>query len=473
MRPLELIIPCILFLYLISPLVTGQKRTMGVNGFPILAMLISGSHLILEKYRWQMLPLYVFVILCFFSGGLTVIRPTRDKFKRLSWAGAGLVASLMVLLVATALPVLLPVPNVPSPIGPYKIGTTTIVLVDNSRHELYSGNPDEPRKFIVQVWYPSIPVKDSVRAPWMANADIVAPALADFLNLPHFFLDHLALVKTNSYIDVPTDTSGAPYPVLLFSHGWNGFRAQNTNQIQELVSNGYVVMSIEYIYADRIAVFPDGQVILHNPAILPSGVSDAEYDAAARKLVLQWTGDLVYTLDTFSTLNVNDPSGHFTSLLDLDRVGAFGHSTGGAAAIQFCATDLRCKAAFGMDAWMTPVSEQVLDTGTSRPLLFLFSETFPTEKNWQLLDRLALHLTGPITIATITGTSHYDFSDLPALSPLAPQMGLKGPLNGQRVIKIVNDYSLAFFDWALKGKPTPLLEGTSPSYQELEFRTLP
>ncbi len=473
MRTIEIIVPSILLVYLVWPLLTGHKRTWMVNCLPFLALLMTGLHLFIEKYRWQMVPLYILVIICSLAGVLGFVRSSSSMFKRLSWTGAGQIASLLLLLLATALPVLLPVPFVPSPSGPYKIGTSTLVLVDNSRHELYSGNINDPRKFIVQVWYPATPAPDSVRAPWMANANIVAPALADYLKLPHFFLDHLALVKTNSYIDAPADLSGAPYPVLLFSHGWNGFRAQNTNQVQELVSHGYVVISLEYTYADRVAVFPDGLVVLNNPAILPTGVSDSDYDTAARKLLEQWTGDLSYTLDTFTTLNAADPSGRFTGLLDLSRVGAFGHSTGGGASIQFCSIDPRCKAAFAMDAWMTPVSVQVLNTGTDRPLLFLFSETFPTATNWQLFDQLAVHLTGPVTIATIQGTSHYDFSDLPALSPLAPLMGLKGPLNGQRVIKIVNDYSLAFFDWALKGVPTTLLEGSSSSYPELQFRPLP
>jgi hypothetical protein len=85
---------------------------------------------------------------------------------------------------------------------------------------------------------------------------------------------------------------------------------------------------------------------------------------------------------------------------------------------------------------------------------------------------LTLHLKGPVTVATIKGTSHYDFTDLPALSPLASQMGLKGPLNGRRVIKIVNDYSLAFFDWALKGKPTTLLEGDASLRSSMIIRWL-
>jgi len=75
-------------------------------------------------------------------------------------------------------------------------------------------------------------------------------------------------------------------------------------------------------------------------------------------------------------------------------------------------------------------------------------------------------------VATIKGTSHYDFSDLPFLSPLAAQMGLKGPLNGKRVTQIINNFSLAFFDLELKGTPTTLLAGPSPDYPEVQFRSM-
>ena len=419
-----------------------------------------------------MVPIYVLVSVCSVTGILGLRQPRQDKFKRVSWPGAGLVTGLLVLAMATALPVLLPVPTVPAPTGKYQIGTTTLVMVDNSRKEIYSSNPNDPRKFMVQIWYPGRVTTSSIRAPWMAGARIVAPAMADYLGLPHFVLDQLALVKTNSYINAAPDGSGGPYPVLLFSHGWNGFRAQNTDQIQELVSHGYVVASIEYTYADRVSVFPDGQVILNNPKILPKGAPDDLYRAAAQLLLNQWTGDLAYTLDQLTSLNANDPAGIFTGLLDLSRVGVFGHSTGGGATVQFCVEDPRCKAGFAMDAWMTPVSDQVLDSGTSSPMMFLFSETFPTQTNWQLFDRLAANLSGPVTVATIKGTSHYDFSDLPFLTPLAAQMGLKGPLNGKRVAQIINNFSLAYFDLELKGIPTTILAGPSPDYPELIFRSL-
>ena len=472
MRPLEILLTCILAIYLLYPFITSKVRST-TNYLPFLALFVMVLHLILEKYRWQMIPLYVFVVLSCLMGFLRLLHPQQERFKRFSLAGAGLIVSLLILIAATTLPILLPVPKVPIPSGPYQIGTTTLVLVDENRAEIYSDDPSEPRKFIAQVWYPAVPTPDSERAPWMADAQIVAPSIADYLELEHFFLDHLTLVTTNSYLNAPADRSNSPYPLLLFSHGWNGFRAQNTNQIQELVSYGYVVASIEYTYAATISVFPDGQIAPNNPDILPHGVSDAEYATAAHLLLEQWTGDMDYTLVTLSSLNKDDPAGIFTGLLDLENIGAFGHSTGGGATIQFCSTDTRCKAGLTMDAWLTPVSEQVLNSGTDRPLLFLFSETFPTEKNWRLFDRLSAHLSGPVTVATIAGTAHYDFSDLPSLSPLAPQMGLKGPLKGQRVIQITNDYSLAFFNEALKGIPTTLLDGASSVYPELEFREMP
>jgi hypothetical protein len=62
-----------------------------------------------------------------------------------------------------------------------------------------------------------------------------------------------------------------------------------------------------------------------------------------------------------------------------------------------------------------------------------------------------------------------DFSDVPAFSPLAPYLGLKGPLNGERVLEIVRAYSLAFFDDTLLGKQAPLLEGQSDDYPEMIF----
>jgi pimeloyl-ACP methyl ester carboxylesterase len=226
---------------------------------------------------------------------------------------------------------------------------------------------------------------------------------------------------------------------------------------------------MEHTYGSIITVFPDGQVAYNNPNALPEDASVPELIVAARKLVNQWSGDMSYALDTLAKLDTNDPDGRFTGALDLEKVGVLGHSTGAGATIQFCATDPRCKAGMPMDAYMDPVSEEVLNQGVSQPFLFLFSERWSSQRNDAIFSRLYSHITQPDRVLTIQGTDHYDFSDLPMLSPLAPQLGLKGPLNGARVLRIIDDYTLAFFDHYLKDKPTELLAGPSPQYPEVIY----
>jgi hypothetical protein len=67
------------------------------------------------------------------------------------------------------------------------------------------------------------------------------------------------------------------------------------------------------------------------------------------------------------------------------------------------------------------------------------------------------------------GAKHYDFSDLPALSPLAPWMGLKGPISGKRVQRLINDYTLAFFNLHFKNQATDLLDGPNEAYPDLRW----
>jgi dienelactone hydrolase len=270
-------------------------------------------------------------------------------------------------------------------------------------------------------------------------------------------------------MDAPVSKAQASYPLLLFSHGWTGFRQQNTYQIQELVSHGYIVSAVQHTYGAVVTVFPDGTVIDYNPQALPDGAPTDVYDSAANRLADQWAGDLGFVLDTLTQMNTNDPQHGLQNRIDLEKVGVFGHSTGGGATIEFCARDPRCKAGLGEDAFLTPVSKSVLAAGLRQPFLFLFSEQWSKKtKNVSLFNQLHSHSDQAVS-ATILGTAHYDFTDLPLLTPIAAQLGLKGPINGKRVMRIVDDYSLSFFNKALLGKPTTLLDGPSKQFPDVRF----
>ena len=459
MRPLEITIPILLAIHLLW----RRPRAFWVQLLPAFTLLLVLIHFMVEGYRWQMVPLYV----------MTALLAIQGWIKMRSVSGPGIIASilsLVLLAVFTALPILLPVPSIPASSGPYPVGTRTYELTDNSRQELYSGK-EGARRFQIQVWYPSELSPSDQRAPWMANAEIFAPAIATYIHMPSFFLDHLAMVKMPAYRDSKVAPATERYPLILFSHGWNGFNAQNTGQAIQLASHGYVVVAVQHTYGAVITVFEDGTIARNNPSALPRGAPDDEYESAARKLVDQWSGDLAYALDFMETQN-NDSSSPFLDALDLDRIGVYGHSTGGGAAIQFCGTDSRCKALLGMDPFMRPVSLQVLEHGVPQPAFFMFSQGWADDvhsRNNELFHQFVLNAPQTRGIISIDGTAHYDFSDLPLLSPLAPKLGLKGPISGKRVTAIIDDYLLSFFDWALRGVSTDLFAGQNQKYNEVRF----
>ena len=455
MRPFEIAIPILLASYLLW----RHPHPLAIRLLPACALIFTVLHLILEGYRWQMIPIYVLTGMLALSSVLDI------EVKRM-----GALLILFLLAISTALPVLLPVPTIPASTGPYQVGTRLYELKDVARQELYSGK-QEARRFPIQVWYPADPGPSARRAPWMANAEIFAPAIATYIHMPPFFLDHLKLVRMPAYQDSQVTSTHEGYPVILFSHGWNGFNAQNTGQAIQLASHGYIVVGVQHPYGAVMTVFKDGTIAHNNPSALPREAPDAEYEAAARKLVHQWAGDLGHTVDFLEEQN-NTPESALYQSLDLSRLGVYGHSTGGGAAIQFCGTDSRCKALLGMDPFMRPVSPEVLEHGVTQPAFFMFSQGWADDRdsrNNMLFHKFIPNVPETLGVITIQGTTHYDFSDLPLLSPLAPKLGLKGPINGKRVTAIINDYLLSFFDRTLKGVPTDLFQGQIQKYNEVRF----
>jgi hypothetical protein len=85
-------------------------------------------------------------------------------------------------------------------------------------------------------------------------------------------------------------------------------------------------------------------------------------------------------------------------------------------------------------------------------------EDVDNKRSNELFERFIPQVSDSWGVVLIEGADHYDFADLPLLSPLASQLGLKGPINGKRVITIVNDYLLSFFKATLKSEPSALFD---------------
>jgi predicted dienelactone hydrolase len=323
---------------------------------------------------------------------------------------------------------------------------------------------------MVQVWYPATPDPETEPGPWTEDIDEIGPANAERLGFPSFVLDHLALAKTHSYPDAPLSPEEERYPVVLSSHGWTGFRTVNVDQSEALASYGYIVVSVDHTYGSIMTVFPDGRAIAVDDAALPEEeeVGPQAYQAAAQTLVEVYAADLVFVLDSLEIINEEDD--RFAGRLDLDRVGLFGHSTGGGAVVTACYSDERCVAAAGLDAWVEPVPRTIISDGLPEPFLSVRSEEWTSYDNDPLLVDLSLHGGGGNYLASIAGTQHWDFVVIPLLTPLAPQLGLKGPIDSGRVMAINADLLVSFFDAYVAGGLPFDVAGLSSRYPELSFK---
>lgn len=448
MRPLEIALLVFAGLYPVAGFAT--PRLQGIHVIPFVAVAIVIVHIIVEEYRWQMVPVYLVVaIMARVAGRLVRKPPPGLQIVQTGRPKIALLALIPVALVALP-PILVPVPRLPEPSGPFAVGTVSLYLVDENRTEIYGSEQGNPRELMIQFWYPASPDPGATSGPWTEDLDQLGPANAERLGFPSFVLDHLALARTHSFRDAPLAAAEHQYPVIVYSPGWTGFRTVNVDQSEALASHGYVVVSVDHTYGSIMTVFPDGRAVGFDTNALPDEeeVGASAYLSAAQTLVGVFAADLAFVLDSLEVINEDDE--RFADRLDLERVGLFGHSTGGGAVVTLCHEDERCAAGVGLDPWVEPVSRNIVADGLTQPFLYVRSEEWTGYDNDPLLVDLFAHGDGGQYLASIAGTQHWDFVLIPLLTPLAPQLGFKGPIKSERVMAITDELLVSFFDSNLK-----------------------
>ncbi len=467
MRPLEILILVLDFAAILA-LILPLRPYLGWSKFlPSVSVGITLVHLALERYRWQMVPAYLLTGVLFLLTLPRLTRATEKPALRRAWTFVAGGLGLLWLVIATIPPVVLPVPRAPELPGPYPVGSVVFDWTDSSRDETYSADPGDHRRLMVQIWYPAAPAASAQTAPLIDHWEVAGPAIANYLQVPPFALDHLSLVRTHTHSDAPVATAEAPYPVVIYSHGYTGFRAASLNQVEALASSGYLAVAIDHTYGAMFTVFSDGRAVLNTPEVLPPGDQQA-----AEVLEATYAADVRFVMDQLELLNAGQSDTRFAGQFDLQRVGLMGHSTGGGAIVWACALDPRCKAGLAMDGWFEPLPEAILSEPLHQPFMFMKSETaFWEGDNQARLESLYQGVEEDAIRLTILGTLHQDFSVLPLVTPISGLLTERGPLDGDRTLKIVTDYLLAFFDRYLKSEASPLLNGPSPEYPEVQFES--
>ncbi len=354
--------------------------------------------------------------------------------------------------------------ELPQPTGPFAVGRAT--------YAWHSTEPGERANY-AWVWYPA-DVQHSAPAEYMPAPWRIASERQMGWLLRLFLTRDLSQVRTHSARDANVSVRQHSYPVLVMRAGNAALTTRYSSLAEELASHGYVVVGFDAPYRSTLVVSPNGQVIERSAQNNTDLVDGVAQERLAVRLVEAWSKDIGFALDQLQRLNRSDPSGRFTGRLDLQRIGVFGHSLGGAEALQFCQQDTRCKA--GADVDGAPFGS-VVTTGIKQPFLFLLSDhrgeadAPAVQANiYSIYEKLPADHRLEIIIR---GANHFGFTDDGALlkAPLVQRV-LRGVgvlhLSGRRQIAVTNHYLVAFFDAYLKGASRSALLANA-DYPEVEY----
>jgi hypothetical protein len=278
----------------------------------------------------------------------------------------------------------------PAPTGPFSVGRITYDWVDPVRQEPLAHQPQAHRELMVDVWYPAEVSTGSKRAPYIPDLATLQKSLGE-AGLKKAFGDlypSIVSLQTHAVENALFARSIKRSPVLVFSHGGGVFRAHYTAQLEDLASHGYVVAAIGHTYDTIITVFPDGRVVpFSKEGSPPDGASDDEFIRYqdARKVVL--AEDIRFVINQLGRYDkVATLHAPFAGHLDLNRVGALGHSAGGEAAALACQTDDRIGACLNQDGAQNnlPFHRQSDGSTMKEPFLYFTRHRKPPPSDEEL-----------------------------------------------------------------------------------------
>jgi dienelactone hydrolase len=457
MRALEVLF---VFLVLLTALAVFRRRSprrllLALLAADLLALL---AHALLEGAHWQMAPAYcAFLALAAFVG-------IRKPLPRGVFAGA----AVLLVVVTCGLSAFLPMFHLPAPTGPYAIGTETIALVNDHPLDPSSADPDGKRPLMIQVWYPAAPSRAKL-APYRVWKETTPLST------------YQAVLPTHSRWNAPFVAGTGTMPVLLLNPSWNGRRTYYMYLVEELASHGYVVVGIDHTGNSGPIAFPDGHVSVppQDDKLDFQHRTYAQLNVyGAQQQEIQVDDDR-FVLDQVEIWNKGRSSRYFQRL-DMERVGALGHSFGGSVSAEDCLEDSRFKAALDMDGsyW-----GKVQNAGLAKPLMMI-EEDLPAftddelkgnlgvtnDHLFDLSDDATLHHSNGYRVL-VHGSTHASFTDRSLFSPWKRYSG-EGDLPALREYAIIRSYVLAFFNKTLNGVDSPLLKVGDHTFPETSLEVL-
>ncbi len=256
----------------------------------------------------------------------------------------------------------------------------------------------------------------------------------------------------------------AKFPLVVFSHGFCGVKNSNESAFMELASHGYVVCSIDHPYHSFYTVNAGGKVTIVDAGYMNEYAALGDNKAENLKLFQKWMGirvsDINFVIDT-----VLNNHGDVYELVDRSKIGVFGHSLGGAAAMGVPRVRQDIGAVINLDAPMmcelTGVENDWYTLNPEpypAPLLHIYSQYLydngivPNDEEY--FENRLVSATAPKSYEVVfRGAQHMSLTDLALVSPVLANVldsGRKAEIDKYYCIETLNRIILEFFDCYLK-----------------------
>lgn len=345
--------------------------------------------------------------------------------------------------------------QLPSLTGQYPVGTVSLELIDDSRIDPFAPSP-QPRDLMVSIFYPTS--KTAIKAgnysfpPYFPSK--IVSAFDSYLGSS----EEIAEIVTQAYYGAPIKSND--FPVLIFSPGLGGSRLIYAAQLEDLASQGWIIVAVDHTYDALVVEFPDGEVIPWLPSDLDDFPNKMPSLVEVRVADVEFVASALKNSTTLSQIPGLNSSCGGIGPLHSNRIGIFGHSLGGATAAQALSNSTTFACGANYDG---SIYGPVVETGFHKPFLQIEAQGHnrTNDATWaEFLD----HLSGSHWEFTVNNTVHIAFADFPVLRDLlgevipAQQRGQFGTIAGGRLLEIETAFMDAFFAFCLKGKPAEYLE---------------
>ncbi len=273
------------------------------------------------------------------------------------WKWTGLAVALGGSLAALFLCWLFPLPEIPALSGPHAVGTLTFELpAEGSSPAL-----------VVQAWYPA---KESQSAP-------LSPWLSDPETAPKFPFHRIGKALARSRIGPDLSDASARFPVVFYEHSWTGNREENVAQVEDLASQGFVVIATDHPGQSGRVKYQDGSVVVTRlPGLFKLATEGEVTDF--EKLAEKCLGERIRDLTRVRQALLRGVPAPLAGRLALERAGVFGFSFGGSCALRLCAVDPSFRAGANEDGMF-------LGNEKPRGSFLFFDETIP---GWLFKDAI-------------------------------------------------------------------------------------